>query len=171
MCVCVKSHKHVCFSCWGNLVCGKNPLTTRAASDFFHPGFSRALLCFSPTRIKDLFTCPIFAGFTALRAAVRRCTVHRFVWELGRCHLFFLCVEIPSSPGPALQRSDSLLISSVWLCVVYTSLWVWACTGARSVITLVLLCRCIVDVYCVYKDGLCVCVDVLASGILFLLLF
>lgn len=40
----------------------------------------------------------------------------------------FLCVEIPSSPGPAGQRNDSLLISCVCLSVCGARVSVSVCT-------------------------------------------
>lgn len=80
----------------------------------------------------------------------------------------FLCVEIPSSPGPAGQCNDSLIISSVCLsvCGARVSLsvsvhWCKECIG-RPVSTLVFSCmqNCVCAV-CVHVSSvdifLCVC--------------
>lgn len=56
----------------------------------------------------------------------------------------FLSVEIPSSPGPAAQPNDSLIISSARLPVCGVRVSVTVCAGAKSVSRLVFfLCMCI----------------------------
>lgn len=79
----------------------------------------------------------------------------------------FLHVEIPSSPGPAGQCNDSLIISSVCLsvCGVRVSLsvhWCKECTS-RPMSMLVFVCMHIAVCVCVCVEVLlyvCVCVGV-----------
>lgn len=79
--------------------------------------FSPHVLCLPPSffhtelmggeKKEVLYACPIFSGFTAHGAAVsvHSSTVHRFVWELGRCHLFF---SMWKSPAPQALLGNAM---------------------------------------------------------------